>query len=419
MPRSKTVQTESTPEPHPATAPEWEEALEQYHAKTRNILSKAPVLRLWTSKGPNPVGGKFLVDDSLEMIADKKKWKAKLDDVKKEDIYLSDNMIYAATHLLCPTERKNRFPNDLDTDGNIRTNRIPAGDPVVIEAHGRFFSPVYKGYYALIGRGLGEKYTWKVGTRHKMKHKGFTDRFGAGLMLYPGQDLPQGAWRRVMHYHDRPSHLPDTEGLIGYYKVEADERHYDSWLVGWDGLVITLPEDRLYRVTALRDIPGVVEKCSGRDDASKLIQGKGQAAVAIASPARKRKRKRSTSPVPQDPAPKKPTSPTKETEPTKPEPDSTLGKVEDPEPPSFDDILRNLRNWDPAKPSPIEDQLADIEDNMSTTDERLGELEVRIVHLASRFDEQESAVKEITQELVRRVISVEQRLAALRPDGSE
>ena len=408
MPQNKPAQPEPTPESHPPTAAEWETALEYYHGETRALISKAPALKRWTPSGPNPAGERILFDPGPEIVADEKQWNVLLGDLNKDDVYLSDSMVYAATHLLKPSERRNRFSNDFDSDGNIRTNRIPAGNTVVIEAHGCFFTPVYKGYYALTGRDLAEKYTWKVGTRHKVKHRGFNDRFGVGLMMYPGQDVPPGAWKRVMHYHDGPSTEPGSGGLVGYDKVEADAKKHDVWVVGRDGLVITFPGDPRYCVTALSGIPGVVDKCSGRDDASRLEQGKKS---TVALDPRSRKRKRQKTQGTRSAASKKATSPSKPTSPI----DS-----KDPEDPSTLGVLpRDLRSCDPVQPSSVEDRLPAMEEQLATIDNRLAKSEVRIGHAVSRLDTQESSVAEIIGELTRRVISLEERFAALNEQSDE
>ncbi|KAJ5122261.1 hypothetical protein N7526_009198 [Penicillium atrosanguineum] len=98
---------------------------------------------------------------------------------------LPDIGVYLALKTLSAEERSERYPVDFDWRGNIRVGRKPCGEPVVVQAYGLFWIPVWKKSIILCGEELGERHGWVIRPPPSSEPSELEPAFYAGLVLSP------------------------------------------------------------------------------------------------------------------------------------------------------------------------------------------------------------------------------------------
>ncbi|PYI34390.1 hypothetical protein BP00DRAFT_413050 [Aspergillus indologenus CBS 114.80] len=98
-------------------------------------------------------------------------------------VRLSDAWVYLALKYLIMEIRVNSWWADFNRDGNIRVNRVPMGDAMMVAGHGLVSYPVYQGWYVLCGGAARVHLTWIVGPAGR--HSGFPTKSLLYGLVFP------------------------------------------------------------------------------------------------------------------------------------------------------------------------------------------------------------------------------------------
>jgi hypothetical protein len=199
-------------------------------------------------------------------------------------VKLSDWLVYLLVHLTHQNERAAHWQVDFNVDGNIRAQRVPLGDPVIIQAHGLNWFAVYNGAYVLLGGELAKTRNWIINVQ-RVPWKQYQS-FGIGLVLAPGQS-PIPLFNVSMHYHDRPA---ATESTTGYQAAFQQAGASDVWFPNHtDRPVLDILRRR---IVYLRDLPFDNKACADVPDTD-VLQPKRKHNNPPATPLKKGKKQSS------------------------------------------------------------------------------------------------------------------------------
>ncbi|KAJ5808701.1 hypothetical protein N7474_009970 [Penicillium riverlandense] len=136
-------------------------------------------------------------------------WRDNKPDFPPANTRLSDELVYLAVKYIPAKARGSYWPYDFTVQGDIRTNRVPSGPPVIVWAHGLPFFPVYRGYYILTGREHARYIGWKLRVKDwgMCKHAAI---WSIGAVLAPASAvaLPRSLDRQLRLHTPSMKELP-------------------------------------------------------------------------------------------------------------------------------------------------------------------------------------------------------------------
>lgn len=176
------------------------------------------------------------------------------------NVKLCDWAVYQVVHVCDVQERSERWKYDFGKNGLIRATRIPNGQPVLIEAHGLLWFPVFSGYYVLLG-DASKTVNWIINAQRPASAFKHMNGFYAGLVLAPGQTTDSHLTRQLT-LHDRPA---DKDDVTGFELAAQRNASYDRWIADLDSPVLDPFGARIRTMRALKPS----DKCNPHaDDAS-------------------------------------------------------------------------------------------------------------------------------------------------------
>ena len=113
------------------------------------------------------------------------------------NVELTDIGIFIARSVLSAAECGNLFPSTFDSNGHVRTTRIPKGPPVLARAFGITWIVTIDDRTILCGEELGKRFSWLVHIDRPPSPAATSSRFRAGQVILP-DDFPMSLRRFTM-----------------------------------------------------------------------------------------------------------------------------------------------------------------------------------------------------------------------------
>jgi hypothetical protein len=162
---------------------------------------------------------------------------------------LPDIGVYLALKTLSAVERSDRYPVDFDWHGNIRVGRKPCGEPVIVQAYGLLWIPVWKKSIVLCGKELGNRHGWVLRPTPSSELSELEPAFYAGIVLLPS-DYQRRQYVEFLRWdYGHAVHAKWDQ------RVTELNAHTD-FLRGWDQKVLELTDACSPRFEVMRTIPG-------------------------------------------------------------------------------------------------------------------------------------------------------------------
>ncbi|KAJ5678027.1 uncharacterized protein N7477_003660 [Penicillium maclennaniae] len=162
---------------------------------------------------------------------------------------LPDIGVYLALKTLSVVERSERYPVDFDWRGNIRVGRKPCGEPVIVQAYGLFWIPVWKKSIILCGEELSERHGWVIRPPPSSELSELEPAFYAGLVLLPS-DYQKRKYVEFLRWDYGRAINAKWDQRVTELNAHTD------FTRGWEQRVLELTNARSPRFKVMRTIPG-------------------------------------------------------------------------------------------------------------------------------------------------------------------
>lgn len=162
---------------------------------------------------------------------------------------LPDIGVYLALKILSAVERSERYPVDFDWRGNIRVGRKPCGEPVIVQAYGLFWIPVWKKSIILCGEELSRRHGWIIRPPPSSELSELEPAFYAGLVLLPS-DYQKRNYVEFLRWDYGRAINAEWDQRVTELNAHTD------FTRGWDQKVLELTNARHPRFEVMRTIPG-------------------------------------------------------------------------------------------------------------------------------------------------------------------
>lgn len=160
--------------------------------------------------------------------------------VSPPKVRASDQVVFWASLLMSHKIRAATYPADFDTHGEVRYTRFPMDPPMIVEAHGLYWLPVWKGSYILAGSWwLAMGWMMNKAVQRTTAALPIPREWSFGLVLSPPEAVQAAGWALQIKVHSIAAELPIgiPGGLIQAAKMHQTGLNFhfnpnaQSWVI--------------------------------------------------------------------------------------------------------------------------------------------------------------------------------------------